>query len=189
MKEMDTLEGMGLLAVTVLIAGEVIRTNRMLRKANTCLEKEIKPTMLEAMSARVAAVRANRQISELKSMVEKFLQPQIVFYVGGQIARRIKMKDTEKVTLAIELDDAKGFPVGTGFDQPPAWSIDDTTIATLAPAADGMSCDVIGQAPGNANVSVAGVAAGVSYAGALVVPVTAGDPAAIKLTAGAPVAQ
>lgn len=182
---MDTLEGMGLLAVTILIAGELFHTKRLLRST----KKEVESTKLEAMSARIAAVHARKTISELKSMVEKFLQPQIVFYVGGQIARRIKVKDTEKVTIGIEIDDAKGFPTGTAFDQPPAWSIDDTTIATLAPAADGMSCDVLGQAPGNANVSVAGVAAGVSYAGSLVVPVTAGDPASIKLTAGAPVAQ
>ncbi len=99
------------------------------------------------------------------------------------------MKDTEKLTLAIELDDAKGFPTGQAFDQPPVWSIDDATIASLVPSADGLTCDVVGGKPGNAQVSVAGVAAGVSYAGSLPVPVVAGDATQIKIVAGAPVAQ
>lgn len=128
-------------------------------------------------------------LSVLKSEVETFLRPRIVFYYKGQIARGLKMKDTEKVTLTIELDDAKGFPVGAGFDQPPVYTIDDDTIASLAPAADGMSCDVIALKPGNVNVSVAGVAAGNSYAGTVAVPITAGDAVSIKLTLGTPVAQ
>lgn len=99
------------------------------------------------------------------------------------------MKDTEKVTASIELDDAKGFPTGTAFDQPPVWTVDDPTIATLAPSADGMSCDIISQKPGNAQVSVAGVAAGVSYAGSVPVPVVAGDATQIKVSLGTPVAQ
>lgn len=99
------------------------------------------------------------------------------------------MKDTEKAVAAIELDDAKGFPTGGAFDQPPVWSIDDETIASLNPAADGMSCEVVGQKPGNANLSVAGVLGGVSFQGASPVVVVGGDPAVIKVTLGAPVPQ
>lgn len=125
----------------------------------------------------------------LKSEIETFLRPRINFYYKGQIPRGLKMKDTEKVTLAIELDDAKGFPTGQAFDQPPVYTVDDASIASLVPSADGLSCDVVGQKPGNATVSVAGVAAGVSYAGSVVVPVTSGDPTQIKLSVGAAVPQ
>lgn len=134
--------------------------------------------------------RATKQeVMDLKSEVDKFLQPQIRFYVRDVLQRRIRMKDTEKVTATIELDDAKGFPAGGTFDQPPVWTVDDATICTLAPSADGLSCDIIGQKPGNANVSVAGVAATVSYTGTVAVPVVGGDAATIKVSLGAPVAQ
>lgn len=133
--------------------------------------------------------KANADLLETKSAVEKFLQPEIRFYVRDVLQRRIKMKDTEKVVAVIELDDAKGYATGGTFDQPPVWSVDDESIATLSPAADGMSCEIAGQKPGNAVVSVAGVLAGVSYAGTIPVPVTGGDPVAIKITLGAPVAQ
>lgn len=126
---------------------------------------------------------------EIKSEVEKFLRPQIRFYVRDILQRRIKMKDTEEVTATIELDDAKGFPTGGSFDQPPVWSVDDDTICTLAPSADGLSCDISGGNPGNANVSVAGVAGGVSYVGSVAVPVSAGDATQVKVSLGTPVPQ
>ena len=99
------------------------------------------------------------------------------------------MKDTEKVVASIELDDAKGFPTGGAFDQPPAWSVDDGSIVSLAPAADGMSCTIAGLKPGNANVSVAGTVGGQSFAGSVLVPVVAGDATQIKVSLGAPSAQ
>lgn len=131
-----------------------------------------------------------KDVLELKSEFEKFLQPQIRFYVRDVLTRRIKMKDTEKVTATIELDDAKGFPTGGAFDQPPVWTADDAgAIVALTPSADGLSCDIAGVAPGNANVSVAGVANGVSYLGTVPVPVSAGDATQIKVSLGTPVAQ
>lgn len=129
------------------------------------------------------------EITELRSAVEMFLQPKIRFYIGNVLQRRIKMKDTEKATAAIELDDAKGFPTGGSFDQPPVWAIDDESIASLAPSADGMSCDVLGGKPGNAKLSVAGVVGGVSYVGECPVVVTAGDPTQIKVSLGEAVPQ
>lgn len=130
-----------------------------------------------------------KEVLGLRSEVEKFLRPQIRFYIGDKAQRRIKMKDTEKAVAAIELDDAKGYPTGGAFDQPPVWSIDDETIATLNPAADGMSCEVVGQKPGNATVSVAGVMGGQSFQGSCPAVVTSGDPVAIKVTLGAAVPQ
>lgn len=99
------------------------------------------------------------------------------------------MKDTEKVVAAIELDDAKGFPTGVAFDQPPVWTADDDTIVSLKPSDDGLSCEIAGQKPGNATVSVAGVAGGVSFVGSVVAPVTGGDPVSIKINLGAAVPQ
>src|SRR5262245_16156054 len=88
-----------------------------------------------------------KEIDELKSMLADFLKPVIRFKVNGLITKEIKMKDTEKATATLELDDAKGFPTGDAFDQPPVWEIDDAEIASLAPSADGLSCDVIGGKP------------------------------------------
>jgi hypothetical protein len=131
-----------------------------------------------------------KDVKKVKSEVEKFLQPQIRFYIRDVLQRRIKMKDTEKAVAVIELDDAKGFPTGGVFDQPPIWAADDGgAIVALAPSADGMSCEVAGVVPGNAILSVAGVAGGVSYQGSVPVAVTAGDATQIKVTLGAPVPQ
>lgn len=99
------------------------------------------------------------------------------------------MKDTEKVVAAIELDDAKGFPTGASFDQPPVWTADDDTLVSLKPSDDGLSCEISGQKPGNANVTATGTVAGQSFVGVLAVPVTGGDPVSMKITAGAPVPQ
>ncbi len=133
--------------------------------------------------ANIAKVSFN--LLALKSEVDKFLKPRIVFYIGNIKLRRLTMLDTEKATASIEIDDAKGFPVGGAFDQPAAWSISDTTIATITPATDGMSCLVVAVKPGNATLSVAAVLAGASLAGTCPVTVIAGAAATIKVTLGA----
>jgi hypothetical protein len=137
----------------------------------------------------VELVKTRNEVKGLRSLVEKALRPVIRFKIKGQRVQEIKMKDTEKQVASLEIDDAKGFPTGAGFDQAPVWSIDDTSIATLNPSADGMTCEVVGQKPGNAQLSVAGVAGGTSYVGAAPVVVTAGDAATIKVTLGDAVAQ
>lgn len=177
--DLHDLRNFSEVALLVLIAGKIIDFGGALKK--------IKSDILEAVFNESEDTLS--QLSELKSEVDMFLQPQIRFYVRDVLQRRLKMKDTEKVTAVIELDDAKGFPTGQAFDQAPLWSIDDESIATLAPSEDGLSCDVIGQKPGNALLSVAGVAGGVSYAGSIPVPVIAGDATQIKVSLGAPVAQ
>ena len=151
---------------------------------------------LAALAVAVAhvlqVVKQNRKlISQLKSEVDKFLRPSIVILIGNEIARRIKMKDTEKVTASLAEVDAKGFPVDTpaAFDQPPAWSIDDPTIASLSPSADGSTCDVVAIKPGNANLSVAAQIGGQQFSGQTAVLVTSGDAASIAIQLGAPVAQ
>ena len=95
------------------------------------------------------------------------------------------MLDTEKATASIEVDDVKGFPAAGAFDSPPAWSVDDPTIATLTPSADGLSCLVVALKPGNATLSVAAVMGGVSFAGTCPCTVVASAAASIKVTLGA----
>lgn len=134
-------------------------------------------------------VQALSEISVLKSEVEKFLKPRINIYIGNELQRRMQMLDSEKAVAVIEIDDAKGFPVGGAFDQAPAWSIDDPSIASLSPSDDGMSCEVVAIKPGNATLSVAAVLAGASLAGSCPVTVLAGAPAQIKVSLGAAVPQ
>lgn len=134
------------------------------------------------------SVRA--EVIELKSELEKFLQPQIRFYIGNELQRRIVMKDSEKQTATIAVTDAKGFPVDQPvFDAPPAYTVDDPTVASLKPSDDGLSCDVIALAPGATKLNVAASAAGKDFAGSVDVLVTSGDAAAISISLGAAVPQ
>lgn len=136
--------------------------------------------------------RLSGQVHEVKSMIEKFLQPSIVILIGNDIARRIKMKDNEKATASIAEVDAKGFPVDNpkAFDVAPAWAIDDPTVATLAPSDDGTTCDVIAVKPGSAQLTVAGKIDGVEFASPpATVLVTSGDAVSISIKLGDAVAQ
>lgn len=103
------------------------------------------------------------------------------------------MKDTEKATAVLAIADAKNFPLpadqAPGFDSAPLWAIDDPTVATIAPSADGLSCDVVAQKPGQANLSVSASLGGNPFAGALPVLVTVGDAATIAIVLGAAVPQ
>ena len=51
------------------------------------------------------------------------------------------------------------------FDAPPSWSVDDSTIATVTAAADGLSAVVAYVGAGQANITVVGVIAGVKVSG------------------------
>lgn len=131
-----------------------------------------------------------KEFLEAKSEIEKFLQPQIRFYIRNELQRRIVMKDSEKQTATIAVTDAKGFPVDQPvFDAPPAYTVDDPTVASLKPSDDGLSCDVIALAPGATKLNVAASAAGKDFAGSVDVLVTSGDAAAISISLGAAVPQ
>lgn len=135
--------------------------------------------------------RQSRSLSVLKHEFEKFLRPRVVILIGNDIARRIKMKDTEKATASLAEVDSKGFPVSPAqpFDAAPAWAIDDPTVASLAPSADGTTCDVVAIKPGSANLSVSAAIGGVPFAGSSPVLVTAGDAVSIAIQLGAAVPQ
>jgi hypothetical protein len=64
----------------------------------------------------------------------------------------VSMTSSQKVTLNAQCLDVCGCP----FDAPstPAWTNTDDTIATITPAGDNLSCDVIAVATGFTDVSV-----------------------------------
>ena len=88
--------------------------------------------------------------------------------------------------------DAKGNVVTASFPTPPSWSTSDSTILTVAPAADGLSAVVtaVGKL-GTASVSVSGTPAGETspITGSATVTVTAAQAASFVLTFGTPATQ
>lgn len=98
----------------------------------------------------------------------------------------------QQVTGSASPVDAKGNPVTTTFPTPPSWSSSDTTILTVAAAADGLSAVVtaVGKL-GTAAVSVSGTPTGAAapITGSADVQVTAATAASFSLTFGAPSTQ
>ena len=67
---------------------------------------------------------------------------QIVFYTSGHLIEGIEMqKVTETKSYDLKTKDAKGN--ASLVDGAPTWALTDPALATLVPAADGMSCDVV----------------------------------------------
>lgn len=102
------------------------------------------------------------------------------------------MTDTQKVTVAVAVKDAKGNPAQ--LDGVPEWSTDNTDVLALFPAADGLSCDVLAVGPlGDAAVTFKGDAdlgAGVApIVGMMKVMVTSGVATTVELFPGKPVEQ
>jgi hypothetical protein len=92
----------------------------------------------------------------------------------------LELVDVEKDLLSIAPKDEAGQPVTAG---PYSWTVDDSTIVTLQPAADGLSCEVITGAPGVCNVSVTdGV-----LTDTIQITVKVGAESSLNLSAGTPV--
>ncbi len=125
----------------------------------------------------------------LKREVEKFLKPRAFIYIGNERQRRIQVLDSEQVVASLVLEDAAGAPSGGAPDQPPVWAIDDTSLASLTPSADGMSCTIAGKKPGNASISAAFTLGGASMAASGALAILAGAPTQVVLQFGAPSAQ
>jgi len=70
---------------------------------------------------------------------------------GGAGTMAVTMTDTQQVTLSVKPEDSKGAPT-TGDTV--TWSEDSSgAVVTLQPSADGLSCVVVANAPGTANVT------------------------------------
>lgn len=127
--------------------------------------------------------------------------PAIRFIFSGQIEGQEKkenitmllLTDTQKASLSIAPVDAKGNPAKVQ-DGSVVWSAADSTIVTLTPSADGLSCDCAAAGPlGTTQVNVsadADLGDGVTtIAGTLDVQVQAGQAVSLGISAGTPVEQ
>ena len=95
------------------------------------------------------------------------------------IVTPLKLVDVEKDLLSIAPQDAAGNPVTGGTY---TWTVDDSTIGTLQPAADGLSCTFVTGKPGTCNVSVTdGV-----LTDTIQITVSLGVESSLNLSAGAP---
>lgn len=99
------------------------------------------------------------------------------------------LKDTEQVVLSVVPVDAKGNPAPV--DGAPVWGSSDPTVATVAPAADGLSAMVAAVGPlGKTQISVtadADLGEGFeSIAGTLEIEVVAGKAVSLSIKTGTP---
>lgn len=120
----------------------------------------------------------------------------ISFFVSVEGQKRkvsqMNMRDTEKVTLSIEVDDGKGNP-GAAIFGLPVWSATDPSLVDLAPSGDGMSCDVVAKGPiGDVTVQVLvhGADDGSDdIMGTLDLTIVASQAATVQIKAATPVPQ
>jgi len=114
----------------------------------------------------------------------------VFFTIDGKRMVTMQLKDSEKVTLALEFDDAKGFPVNPTLDAAPAWNVVDASIGTLQVAQDGLSADFIAQKPGTTQVQFSCSISGKAFsAQSEDLVVIAGDAVSVQLKVAAPIAQ
>lgn len=113
---------------------------------------------------------------------------------GGPLRRShvsITMSDSQSTTLTIEAQDKKNQPTTLPAGDI-AWMVDNTSMLSLTPAADGMSCQVDAAGPlGRATISVKVTApdATTLAAGSEEFIITAGAAAKLTLTSSPPVEQ
>jgi lysophospholipase L1-like esterase len=117
-------------------------------------------------------------------------------YDDGSVERNpmsVSMSDTQKVTLTLGTNDAKGQPTPLPvFDTPPAWLSSDPKTVTVTPAADGLTAVATAVGPlGTATVTATASVGGNALAPAAIdVAVVTGGPAvALTVTAGTPEPQ
>lgn len=63
----------------------------------------------------------------------------------------VQLTDLQQVTLSVAEQDSKGQPVTTDAL---TWTVDNPAVATITPAADGLSCLVVAVADGVATITV-----------------------------------
>jgi len=109
----------------------------------------------------------------------------------GQITMAtLQLQDNQHCPLSIQAVDAAGNPVALPTGSV-SWSSSNTSVASVVPSADGMSCDVAAAgALGAAQVGVSVVVdANTTLTGSLDVSVGAGAAATIQIVPGTPVAK
>lgn len=100
----------------------------------------------------------------------------------------MNMKVNDQLPITIQAADEFGNPTSANFDAPPAWSVSDSTVATVTPAADGLSAVVTSPSGklASCTVQVAGTVGGQPVQGSLQLTMVAGDTAEITLAPGTP---
>lgn len=104
----------------------------------------------------------------------------------------LTMTDSQVAKATVKIVDKKGQPAPT--DGPPTWSTDNSDMVALAPAADGLSCDVAAVAPlGSCKVFVhadADLGSGsVDIIGTLDVTITGGAATTVTIDTAPPIEQ
>lgn len=104
----------------------------------------------------------------------------------------LSLQLTQTLPLSIEFDDTTGAAIqpAPAPDTAPVWTVSDTTIATLMPAADGLSAALVAVAVGTVTVSLTLVVTGTAFSASLSVPVVSAavSVASIKIVPGTPTA-
>jgi hypothetical protein len=99
-------------------------------------------------------------------------------FTGGVM----QLADNQQVSMTVEATDAKGFAATEAGDVVVTWDTSDSTVVSLQPAADGLSCLAVAGNPGAALVTVSDG----TNSGSLAVDVTSGPAASLVVNAGTP---
>lgn len=118
--------------------------------------------------------------------------PQYQGSVKGETIMAFELPATHQVNVAVEFRDRKNNPAPV--DDVPVWSVDNSELLLLTPAADGMSCLVAAVGPlGTANVTLQADAdlgdGSTPVIGTLEVQITGGTATVVALTPGTPEEQ
>ena len=101
-----------------------------------------------------------------------------------------QMTDAQQVQMTVAFADSRGNPTGPPAGaQPPQWLVDNTTLLSLTPAADGLSCTVAALGPlgtGTVSVKVGDASGNPLASGSIDVTIIGGAPTQVVITPGAP---
>lgn len=114
----------------------------------------------------------------------------LLFFTHGRQVDYMKLKVTQTLPLSIKPVDAKGNPATV--DGAPQWSVSDPTLATITPAADGLSAVLVPLGPlGSLAVQVSAdgdLGEGVkTIVGTAAVDLIGGDAVSVEIVAGTPI--
>ncbi len=135
--------------------------------------------------------RLKRLEKKIDQIIDLLTAPFITFELEGEPIDMLEMTDSQQATVTLKINDSRGKPAKV--DGIPTWKIDDDTIATVTPSADGMTALCVAGNAGAATITVdadADLGPGITdITGVLSVVVTSGPATVIELQAGTPVEQ
>ena len=99
----------------------------------------------------------------------------------------LTLKDNQKAVLSVAGQDAKGNPAT--LSTAPTWAVGGANpeIVTIAPSADGLTCEINAVGPlGTAQVTVSDTVGANTLQGVLDITIIAGDATSLAINAGIP---